>query len=342
METIEKTEFVCRFCEKKFSSSQRLKSHLTKRKPCHESLIKDCSNNEVVIFQNNNIVVEEEELCDFSDSNEVLNFKIPAFEKTIKDEKSCPYCKKTLINKYVANHHIITCNQYHRYINEVKQKMTTQIIDSVKFIKQYQKQIKQLTRENKKLSQQVQEDNRRKTDIIAEQTKVQEKTIDMLAYLQKNHQDTPRLELPKDFQLTEDEMERLSFGKAYAFDEHYMKIGFPDASIQILKRLFLTDRALNEIPIWCLDESREKFAIKNSTWETEIGGTQLIKTIEPVNDQFNRYVINQYPKYSSEDKLSEFNELQLKMLKAYDAKTKRNLIRTSCQEFNIKKLFACR
>jgi cell division protein FtsB len=325
METIDKHSFVCRFCKKKFSSSQRLKSHLTKKKPCHDTLMQTNpeTDKNIIIYKKE----DEEESCDFSDSYDVINFKMPAFEKSVKDEKTCPYCKKVFTNKYIATSHIITCNQYQKYTNEVKHKMITQISDSIKFMKQYQKEIKHLTKENKELSKQVQDDNRRKTDIIAEQTKVQEKTIDVLAYLQKNHQDTPRLELPKDFQLTEDEI------------EYYLKIGFPDASIQILKRLFLNGRQLNEVPIWCLDESREKFAIKNNTWETEIGGNQLIKTIEPVNDQFNRYVINQYPKYSSENKLTEFNELQANMLKAYDVKTKRNLIKGSCQEFHIKKLF---
>lgn len=331
MDTINKVSFVCRFCKKNFSSSQRLKSHLTKQKPCHETLMnepnkKPENENNIIIF-NNEIEEDEEELCDFSDCDKIINFIIPAFEKTNKDETKCPYCKKQFSDKYAVQSHVFKCKHYNDFKNEIKQKITSHIEKSNIILKQLLQENKELKKQNKELSKQVQEDNRRKTDIIAEQTKVQEKTIDVLAYLQQHHQDTPRLELPKDFQLTEDEI------------EHYLKIGFPDASVQILKRLFLNGRQLSEVPIWCLDESREKFAIKNNTWETEIGGNQLIKTIEPVNDQFNRYVINKYPEYSAENKLTEFNELQLRMLKAYDVKTKRNLVKTSCQEFNIKKLF---
>jgi hypothetical protein len=170
-------------------------------------------------------------------------------------------------------------------------------------------------------------DNQRKTDIIASQTKVQEKTIDALSYLQQHHQNTPKFELPHGFQLTDEEIEK------------YIKIGFPNAHNMILQKLFIEGRANDEIPLWCLDKSREKFVYKKDNWETEIGGKQLITTLSPISDQFNKYLISKYKEYLQLNKLEDFSHLQMRVLQAYDEKNKKEVIKESCNNFSIDKLF---
>lgn len=335
METIEKTKYVCRFCDKHFSSSQRLKSHLLRLKPCHESFMKvpnevTGTNNNIIVYDSSDNMVDDLGIVDnalIEEANALMTFKLPKLQKFSCDDKKCPYCSTIFKNKYSVNAHIQVCKEHNSYILSIETAISNYINKSNNIIRMYKEKVNTLETHNKILLKQCFKDSNRKTEIIAEQTRVQEKAIDALTYLQQNHKNTPKFELPSNFQLSDSEIEK------------YIEMGFPAAMLQIFVTLFKANKTIDEIPIWCLDPSREKFAIKNEDWETEIGGKQIIQAIEPVNDMFMKYVIGQYNKYILNNRVSDYNELQLRILKAYDKRVKQDFVKITCNEFNVNKLF---
>ena len=334
MENNERIAYICRFCERKFSSSQRLQTHLLKLKPCHISLMKQP--NKVLDEKKRIVLVNEkidENIIDYNtddafvdQTHQLISYKYPKLYKTSKNNNECPYCHTIFTNKYTVNAHIHVCKDHIKHINDTENSIQNHLGKVNMLLQQYQNRVITLSREKNNLLKQALVDSYRKTDIIAEQTKVQEKVIDALTYLQQNHRETPRFELPLNFQLSDEEIER------------HIKMGFPAATLAIFLTIFKNEKQVGDIPIWCLDPSRDKFAIKRDGWETEIGGKQIMKTMEPIHDMFMKYVIKQYQSYLLNNRIHEFNELQLQILKAYDDKVKKDFIKVTGNEFNISKL----
>lgn len=327
-------QYSCRFCKNSFSSSQRLQSHLTKKNPCHPSLKKNTPVEDEPKPEESNIVETKEDFPISSNPFLDMISSINAFvvrDRTddLQANLMCRYCNKVFKNKYNLSYHLQVCEKKHTHDSDMTTSIKNHDIQCKVVINGLSKLLEEKELQIKELQKQIQDDNKSKTQIIAQQNVIQEKTIDALAYLQANHKHTPKFEFPEGFLLTDDEMKR------------YINMNNTSALVEILRRMFWEDRPIEQIPLWCLDISREKFAIKDDhAWQIDYGGNKLINAVlNPVHDQFLRYVSKISKDYMNTDKVYDFIDIQNKIIEMWEDKTKREVVRKACNEFHIKKVF---
>lgn len=327
---LKKNVFCCRFCKKSFSSSQRLESHLTKKKPCHPTLLIEDTDNKNIVIVSDDTTKEEIPSNPFQGLIEFIDdFELPELKQDNLDILTCEYCNKVFKNKYNLGYHLSVCEKKHILQSQQFSNIASFKKQCSVLIHAMSKLLDEKDATIRDLQKQIQEDNKNKTKIIEQQNIIQEKAIDALTYLQQNHQNTPAFEFPPRFQLTDEDIKR------------YINMNNTNALIDILRKMFLDGRPLQEVPLWCLDTSREKFAIKdNKDWQIEYGGNKLIKhALDPVHDQFLRYLGKISKDYLGTDKLCELIDIQQKVINMREDKTKKQVIKEACNEFNVKKVF---
>uniref|UniRef100_A0A6C0LYI9 C2H2-type domain-containing protein n=1 Tax=viral metagenome TaxID=1070528 RepID=A0A6C0LYI9_9ZZZZ len=329
--------YSCRFCKKEFSSSQRLFSHLQKKNPCHPTLVIpkkniDISTNEINDINIVNLIPSKNDsfLNPYEDAiNKINESDIQNLLFLQQTDKMCCYCNKEFKNKLGLSYHLTSCLSKREHDITTRNKITEFINKCKDVINGQNILLQEQNHKNKILEQIINEDSVNKTKIIAHQTKIQEKTIDMLTYLQQHHKNTPNLEFPE-LKLSDDEV------KQY--------IWLTNPLFHVVKKVFLDGKNKDEISMWCLDASREKFAIRDKdTWDIDYGCKKLINfAFNNVHNEFQRYVIKQtntirlFEKNENRDDILDINHRVINM---HNDKAKKQFIQDACNEFNINKLF---
>jgi hypothetical protein len=256
-------------------------------------------------------------------------FEVGDIHEDISQDFECRHCNKVFKNKLGIVYHLNVCEKKQIHDAQMMTDIRNHNVQCKLVISGMSKLLEEKEAQIKELRKQIQEDNRDKTQIIAQQNVIQEKTIDALSYLQQHHKDTPKFEFPAGFLLTDEEMHK------------YIGMNNIHALMDILKRAFLNNKTIEQVPLWCLDASREKFAIKDDgTWQIDYGGNTIIKSaLDPVHDQFLRYILKISQDYVKTNNLQEFNDLQKKVIEMREDKTKKQVIKEACGEFNVKKVF---
>lgn len=327
--------YSCRFCKKAFSSSQRLSSHFHRKNPCHPTLVIpkeniDISTNEINIITDFQDSINDSFINPFQDSIDAINnFDIIDFLSSKTLDTSCKYCNKKFKRVDNLAYHLTTCLSKREHDITTRNKITEFINKCKDVINGQNILIQEQNRKNKLLEQLINEDSANKTKIISHQVKIQEKTIDMLTYLQQHHNNTPNLEFPE-LKLSDDEVKQ------------YMWLTNP--LFHVVKKVLLDGKNKNEISMWCLDASREKFAIRDKdTWDIDYGCKKLINfAFNNIHNEFQRYVIKQtsairlFEKNENRDDILDINH---RIVNMHNDKAKKQFIQEACNEFNINKLF---
>ena len=192
---IKKEVFCCRFCKKTFCSSQRLKSHLTKKNPCNPILkISDIDDKEQNIIETAPTTsLSSLDSKPFQDLIDLIDdFEIPQIKQENLTDLKCEYCKKILKNKLGLIYHHSICDKKLVIQTQQISNITTFKKQCNKIVRIMSKLLDEKEIQIQELQKQIQEDNKNKTQIIVQQNKIQEKTMDAFAYLQQNHQNTPK------------------------------------------------------------------------------------------------------------------------------------------------------
>lgn len=320
--------FSCHLCNKTFSSAQRLSSHLNRKNPCHVSLVPKTDDSDKNIIEYNDST-EYQYINPYQEAiNNIDKFNVESTE--VKEHETiCSYCHKKFKNKKGLSYHLASCVTKKEH-NILKHTKLQEFITKCKEI--IHGQAIMLAEKNKKLEsleEIIHVDNITKSEIIAHQTTVQEKTVDALTYLQKHHKNTPKLEFP-DVQLTDEEVEKYIYTSNPLFN--------------IVKILLLEGKSKEEVSMWCLDATREKFAIKDDKcWDVEYGCKRLVDfAFNTIHNQFQKYALKRSSEINMSDnspKIYEIIDLSNRVIDMHNEKARKAFVRDACNEFNVHKLF---
>jgi hypothetical protein len=236
--------------------------------------------------------------------------------RSTNDNLTCSYCNKSYKNKYSLAYHSFNCTNYNIQLhklyhykflcNEIAKHATSQ------------KQVIDL------LNEQIAKDSLIKSQIIAASSSHSHKP-DVLHYLQTKCKDTPCIEYPE--VVLNQELYRKYMSDSpllNAFDDFVM-------------------RNKKEPPLWCLDASREKFAIKgNNEWELDYGGVQIVKYVfGKLHNAFMKYgqECNEKLMASNMDfdtKLKKITDMNNTIVALYGKKQERDFIKMACNKYMFK------
>lgn len=318
--------FICRFCKQTFSSSQRLSSHLNKKNPCTSFLVPEETKDEDNVIE----YIEKPKDEYINPYLKDINF-INSFKYNCKKDSStkCIHCNRVFKNKKGLNYHLATCRvrENQETVDEIKmmnfiEKCKDVVNGMYLIMEQQHKKIQEL-------ESMIQQDNINKTEIIAQQTILQEKTVDALTYLQNHHKNTPKLELPH-VELSESELQKYIYTNNPLF--------------QLVKKQLLEGKSREEISMWCLDGTREKFAIKDDNkWDIEYGCKRLIDyAFNTIHNQFQKYALKRSSEiniFENTPNLDELVDLSNRVIDMHNDKAKKAFVKDACNEFHINKLF---
>lgn len=276
----------CVHCSKEFSSAQRLKSHYGRKKTC-ETKGRDeggpTREAREVNEENRRIVRVSERVADMDEKEEIMEeWRRISGEEEVEEivvgeeGLKCVKCGATFKTRYNINSHLYACHkEEQRALRECARRT---IRGLARMLEKLQRTLEERERDIKELNGIIRQDNINKTSIISQQSTVQEKTIDYIRYLKENCKENPVITYPDKIELSQGQLENM------------VAVGAVGSGVNLLKSLYLEGKEPENLSVYCVDVSRQKFVLRHDEgWVVDAGGKTLMsKTLTPLVDALLR------------------------------------------------------